>query len=115
MPLVGISNDTVLTRIITPLLMCIDLQVVLHEVPSSISKYWWQRYMLFSKFDNGIKMDEEGWFSVTPEPIAKHHAARCGHGAIVDFFTGVGGNAIQFAKRSAFLSFLFSYSLSQQY
>lgn len=78
--------------------MSVDLQGVLHEVPPSISKYWCQRYILFSRFDTGIKMDEEGWFSVTPEPIAKHHAVRCGHGAIVDFFTGVGGNAIQFAQ-----------------
>ncbi|XP_042056735.1 uncharacterized protein LOC121801328 isoform X1 [Salvia splendens] len=68
------------------------------ELPSSISKYWWQRYLLFSRFDNGIKMDEEGWFSVTPETLAKHHAERCGRGAIVDLFTGVGGNAIQFAQ-----------------
>lgn len=44
-------------------------------------------------------MDEEGWFSVTPESIAKHHALRCGSGIIVDCFTGVGGNAIQFAQR----------------
>ncbi|XP_042018784.1 trimethylguanosine synthase-like isoform X2 [Salvia splendens] len=70
------------------------------ELPSSISKYWWQRYLLFSRFDNGIKMDEEGWFSVTPETLAKHHAERCGRGAIVDLFTGVGGNAIQFAQWS---------------
>ncbi|KAL7002490.1 hypothetical protein U1Q18_003643 [Sarracenia purpurea var. burkii] len=45
-------------------------------------------------------MDEEGWFSVTPEPIARHHACRCGTGIIVDCFAGVGGNAIQFAQRS---------------
>ncbi|KAL6572388.1 hypothetical protein OROMI_013346 [Orobanche minor] len=76
----------------------LDLQGVVHEVPPSVSKYWWQRYLLFSRFDYGIKMDEEGWFSVTPEPLAKHHAVRCGNGAIVDFFTGVGGNAIQFAQ-----------------
>lgn len=77
-----------------------DLPGVPDELPSSISKYWWQRYLLFSRFDSGIKMDEEGWFSVTPEPLAKHHANRCGHGAIVDLFTGVGGNAIQFAQWS---------------
>lgn len=53
---------------------------------------------MFSRFDHGIKMDEEGWFSVTPELLSKHHAVRCGTGAIVDFFTGVGGNAIQFAQ-----------------
>ncbi|CAI9753473.1 unnamed protein product [Fraxinus pennsylvanica] len=39
-------------------------------------------------------------FSPSIEPIAKHHASRCGNGSIVDFFTGVGGNAIQFAQRS---------------
>lgn len=55
--------------------------------------------MLFSLFDSGIEMDEEGWFSVTPEAIAKHHASRCCMGTVVDCFTGVGGNAIQFAMR----------------
>ncbi|XP_019156764.1 PREDICTED: uncharacterized protein LOC109153322 isoform X4 [Ipomoea nil] len=64
-----------------------------------LSKYWCQRYRLFSKYDEGIQMDEEGWFSVTPESIAKHHAHRCANGTLVDFFTGVGGNAIQFAQR----------------
>eukprot|EP00268_Persea_americana_P049478 TRINITY_DN5308_c0_g1_i14.p1 TRINITY_DN5308_c0_g1~~TRINITY_DN5308_c0_g1_i14.p1 ORF type:complete len:703 (-),score=154.70 TRINITY_DN5308_c0_g1_i14:1274-3382(-) len=68
-----------------------------------IVKYWWQRYLLFSRFDDGIKMDEEGWFSVTPEPIARHQASRCGSGTVIDCFTGVGGNAIQFAKRSCIL------------
>ncbi|KAL3840405.1 hypothetical protein ACJIZ3_024996 [Penstemon smallii] len=77
-----------------------DSQGVLQEVTPIISKYWCQRYRLFSRFDDGIKMDEEGWFSVTPEILAKHHAFRCGSGSIVDFFTGVGGNAIQFAQRS---------------
>ncbi|KAJ3673212.1 hypothetical protein LUZ60_006586 [Juncus effusus] len=62
-----------------------------------ISKYWSQRYKLFSKFDSGIEMDEEGWFSVTPEAIARHHGFRCGSGVVVDCFTGVAGNAIQFA------------------
>ncbi|XP_021724135.1 uncharacterized protein LOC110691505 isoform X2 [Chenopodium quinoa] len=65
-----------------------------------ITKYWCQRYLLFSKFDVGIQMDEEGWFSVTPEAIARHHASRSGGGVVIDCFTGVGGNAIQFAKTS---------------
>ncbi|VFQ77242.1 unnamed protein product [Cuscuta campestris] len=65
----------------------------------SLSKYWCQRYSLFTKYDEGIQMDEEGWFSVTPEPLAKHHANRCAGGTVVDLFTGVGGNAIQFAQR----------------
>ncbi|KAK3029447.1 hypothetical protein RJ639_037732 [Escallonia herrerae] len=83
-------------------LVCTELQLlgILEEFSPSVNKYWCQRYLLFSKFDDGIIMDEEGWFSVTPEPIAKHHASRSGGGVIVDCFTGVGGNAIQFAQRS---------------
>ncbi|XP_033118702.1 trimethylguanosine synthase-like [Anneissia japonica] len=60
-------------------------------------KYWAQRYRLFSRFDKGIRMDKESWFSVTPEKIAQHHASRCKSDLIVDAFCGVGGNAIQFA------------------
>ncbi|PON94201.1 RNA cap guanine-N2 methyltransferase [Trema orientale] len=70
------------------------------ELSNDIGKYWCQRYLLFSRYDDGIKMDAEGWFSVTPEPIARHHAFRCGSGMIIDCFTGMGGNAIQFAQRS---------------
>lgn len=77
----------------------LQFQGLIEEFPANISKYWCQRYLLFSRFDDGIRMDEEGWFSVTPEPIARHHAVRCGCGIIVDCFTGVGGNAIQFARR----------------
>ncbi|KAL6878445.1 hypothetical protein ACP4OV_012615 [Aristida adscensionis] len=69
------------------------------NISSDIIKYWTQRYSLFSLFDSGIKMDEEGWFSVTPEPIAQHHASRISSGVVIDCFTGVGGNAIQFATK----------------
>jgi len=82
------------------------LQGVDGALPASVVKYWCQRYLLFSQFDNGIKMDEEGWFSVTPESIARHHASRCGGGIIIDCFTGVGGNAIQFAKKCVILKLL---------
>ncbi|KAE9588415.1 putative noranthrone synthase [Lupinus albus] len=68
------------------------------EYPAAIEKYWQQRYILFSKFDVGVKMDEEGWFSVTPEVIAQYQAERCACGTIIDCFTGVGGNSIQFAQ-----------------
>ncbi|CBI25254.3 unnamed protein product, partial [Vitis vinifera] len=63
-----------------------------------VEKYWRQRYNLFSSYDDGIKMDEEGWFSVTPEEIAIRHAERSGGGCVIDCFSGVGGNTIQFAK-----------------
>ena len=41
-----------------------------------MDKYWAQRYRLFVQFDRGIKLDEEGFFSVTPERIAMHIAER---------------------------------------
>lgn len=67
------------------------------KIHKDVVKYWLRRYSLFSRFDDGIKMDEEGLFSVTPEEVAKHQAEHCGSGTIIDAFTGVGGNAIQFA------------------
>ena len=60
-----------------------------------LQKYWNQRFRLFSKFDDGIELDRESWFSVTPEVIAKHIAERCQCDLIVDAFCGVGGNTIQ--------------------
>lgn len=66
-----------------------------------LAKYWAQRYRLFSRFDDGIKLDREGWFSVTPEKIAEHIAGRVSQSfkcdIVVDAFCGVGGNTIQFA------------------
>jgi trimethylguanosine synthase len=80
--------------------------------PSSIchDKYWCQRRRLFSRFDMGVQLDSEGWFSVTPEIIADHVADCVGelanssafreqHGIVVlDAFCGCGGNAIAFGK-----------------
>ncbi|XP_009107768.1 trimethylguanosine synthase isoform X1 [Brassica rapa] len=63
-----------------------------------LTKYWLQRYNLFSRYDEGIEMDEEGWYSVTPEEIAVKQAERCRGKVVIDCFSGVGGNTIQFAK-----------------
>jgi hypothetical protein len=41
------------------------------QVPFEISKYWHQRYDIFSKYDEGIWMTDDAWFGVTPEPVAK--------------------------------------------
>ena len=41
-------------------------------LPRWLWKYWLQRYTLFSRFDEGVALDEEGWYSVTPEAIARH-------------------------------------------
>ncbi|XP_023164845.2 trimethylguanosine synthase [Drosophila hydei] len=61
-------------------------------------KYWFKRFSLFSRFDQGIVLDRESWFSVTPEKIAKQTARRLACDVIVDAFCGCGGNAIQFAN-----------------
>jgi len=44
--------------------------------PKDIKKFYSSRYFLFSKFDRGIKIDKEGWYSVTPEPFATYLAER---------------------------------------
>lgn len=71
-----------------------------------LKKYWKKRFYLFSKFDRGIKIDDESWYSVTPEPMAKHIAQRVvdkfGNANVLDGFSGIGGNAIQFAKKCGF-------------
>uniref|UniRef100_A0A1L8DDA6 Trimethylguanosine synthase n=1 Tax=Nyssomyia neivai TaxID=330878 RepID=A0A1L8DDA6_9DIPT len=67
----------------------------------SLLKYWYKRFSLFSMFDQGIRMDRESWFSVTPEKVAAHVAERCRCDLLVDGFCGVGGNTIQFAMTCA--------------
>ncbi|KAF9578604.1 Trimethylguanosine synthase [Lunasporangiospora selenospora] len=67
------------------------------ELPKDMQKYWHQRYRYFTLFDQGIKLDKEGWYSVTPERIAAHIAERCRGDIVIDAFCGVGGNTIQFA------------------
>ncbi len=77
------------------------------------NKYWAQRRRLFSKFDQGIQLDAESWYSVTPEVIAHHTAQRLVTAfqrqqhhyypdtqpqyVVLDAFCGCGGNAIAFA------------------
>jgi len=74
-------------------------------------KYWSQRHRLWSKYDDGIQMDDQSWYSVSPEAIAQHIARKAAEGIrrsrgpgaapptlIIDAFCGAGGNAIQFAK-----------------
>ncbi|CAK5273807.1 unnamed protein product [Mycena citricolor] len=68
------------------------------EVPDHLQKYFAQRTRYFSLYEDGCLLDEEGWYSVTPERVADHIAERCRCGTILDAFCGVGGNAIAFAK-----------------
>ncbi|KAI0078728.1 S-adenosyl-L-methionine-dependent methyltransferase [Panus rudis PR-1116 ss-1] len=68
------------------------------QVPEKLRKYFYQRERYFSLYSQGCLLDEEGWFSVTPELIADQIAERCRCDVILDAFCGVGGNAIAFAK-----------------
>jgi hypothetical protein len=55
---------------------CGDGIVNPHNKRDVPDKYWAQRFKLFSKFDQGIQLDTESWYSVTPELIAQHIATR---------------------------------------
>ncbi|KAI5953660.1 tgs1 [Candida jiufengensis] len=75
-----------------------------YTLPQSVQKFWNRRFELFSKYNDGIYLSEELWYSVTPELIAKYIAqlfvkilppeANCG----LDVCCGGGGNTIQFAR-----------------
>lgn len=75
-----------------------ELSLTKERLPSSLRKYYNQRYALFSRWDKGIQFDEEGLYSVTPEALALHTAIRCSCGVVVDAFAGLGGNTIQLAR-----------------
>ncbi|KAH9054109.1 S-adenosyl-L-methionine-dependent methyltransferase [Lactarius vividus] len=68
------------------------------QVPTHLQKYFAQRTRYFSRYDEGCLLDEEGWYSVTPEAIATQIAERCRCDVVLDAFCGVGGNAIAFAR-----------------
>lgn len=79
---------------------------ILNPYPKSevADKFWAQRKRLFSRYDEGIIMDKEGWYSVTPEAIATHLSDRivAMHHSnsliVLDAFAGCGGNVIAFAR-----------------
>eukprot|EP00965_Chrysotila_dentata_P161970 5348752-Pleurochrysis_carterae.AAC.10 len=67
-------------------------------------KYWRRRHELFSRFDRGIRLDAESWFSATPELVAVHTAKRLmiPHAPclMLDGFGGAGGNAVHYAGQN---------------
>ena len=91
-----------------------DTQLPQHQPPEPVdpnlltgepvpAKYYAQRYRLFSRYDAGIRLDAVGWYSVTPESIAHHIAARIAASVgrpftVCDAFAGLGGNTIAFAS-----------------
>lgn len=70
-------------------------------------KYWDQRYRIFSRFDHGILLDAESWYSVTYESIGNEIARLCVEQAALqdvklhvvwDMFSGCGGTAIPLCR-----------------
>ncbi len=67
------------------------------KIGSRLKPYWDNRYNLFSKFDEGIRYDAEGLWSIKPEESASEIAKLIGGKRIVDAFCGIGGSTIAFA------------------
>jgi tRNA/tmRNA/rRNA uracil-C5-methylase (TrmA/RlmC/RlmD family) len=75
------------------------------SIMRKMKKFYNRRYQLFNKFDSGILLDRESWYSVTPEAVARHIAQKCfkklgciSSLTVLDAFCGSGGNTIQFAE-----------------
>ncbi|KAG2732786.1 hypothetical protein G9P44_003776 [Scheffersomyces stipitis] len=74
-----------------------------HTLPDNCKKFWGRRYDLFGRFDEGIYMTSELWYSVTPESIAVFVARLFKYlipdaKSAMDVCCGGGGNTIHFAK-----------------
>ncbi|KAH3668177.1 hypothetical protein OGAPHI_001931 [Ogataea philodendri] len=73
------------------------------KIPQDVQKYWKRRRNLFSKYNEGIKLTRELWFSVTAEAVANYLAKFIQHcypetRTVVDLFCGGGGNSIQMIR-----------------
>ncbi|KAK4105297.1 hypothetical protein N658DRAFT_416111 [Parathielavia hyrcaniae] len=77
----------------------------INEVHLDLAKYWHQRYSIFNFYDYDIRMTDDAWFGVTPEPVAtkiakdlrSHNYSTPRKDTIIDLFAGAGGNTIAFA------------------
>ncbi|CUM66731.1 uncharacterized protein PRCAT00004411001 [Priceomyces carsonii] len=83
-----------------------DEELLMHTyytLPDKCKKYWQKRYKLFKKYDEGVYMTSELWYSVTPEAVARYTAKIVSKmlpdaKEILDVCSGGGGNSIQLAK-----------------
>lgn len=71
------------------------------QLPKSL---WLKRLELFSKFDEGVKVDVGSWTECVMERIAKCISKRCKNVKVLDAFCGVGGTAIQLARHCRVLA-----------
>jgi trimethylguanosine synthase len=71
-----------------------------------LDRYVAQRYVLWSRYDEGVQMTWESFYEVTPEPIALHIGSRFRSKLkdsmlVADLFAGVGSNAIALARTTS--------------
>lgn len=59
---------------------------------------WDMREVLFSRFEQGIRVDDVGLFGVKPEQAALESAAMLQGEVVLDAFCGIGGSAIALAR-----------------
>lgn len=74
------------------------MQVDLCPLGSRLQKYWDRRRELFSKFDDGIEVDEQGLYSIKPEAVALEIASKLSGRVVLDACCGVGGTTIALAR-----------------
>jgi trimethylguanosine synthase len=59
---------------------------------------WDNRYIFFSRWDEGIQTDERGLYSVIPEDYALRQGQLIAGQTVLDGFSGIGGSSIGFAR-----------------
>lgn len=64
----------------------------------NVDKYWYQRYSLFSKFDEGVSINEQSWAVMIPEAVSEYIAGKIKYEAVANLYAGVGGDAIKLAN-----------------
>jgi hypothetical protein len=68
-------------------------------ISPQFERFWNQRYLIFEKFDEGVKLDEGSWSTTPPEQVCEFIAGKCaGAKVILDGFAGAGGTAIKLAN-----------------
>ncbi|KAK7203935.1 RNA cap guanine-N2 methyltransferase-domain-containing protein [Myxozyma melibiosi] len=84
-----------------------ELLIEEDSIPKYLWKYWRKRNQIFSKFNEGVWINEQGWYSVTPEDVAINIATHVTKHTpaspltILDGFAGTGANAIHFARQAS--------------
>ena len=74
--------------------------------PGVPKKYWDRRLALWRRWEEGVSMDAEGWYSTTPEAAALHMAGAAPRSAcsasapriVLELFAGSGGNSVAWLR-----------------